>query len=199
MLRTAVVLTLVCTAPALAGVTATGPFNGQAYETFEGVASPGGYPGPLAIFGGAATLDDSLSHTVVIAFNWFGPSGEVLPYAGNLMGGIPAGTAIFNFANPIMAFGGYMNTVGLVGGGTAVFRDADGSIIDTVAFDGSPVTWTWAGWTSDVAFSTVELTGANGPGFGFQFDNLTYSAVPAPGAVALLGLGALGATRRRRA
>ncbi len=198
MYRTIAVVLALASGSALADVTAVGPFNGDAYETFEGIDLPGGYPGPLGIFNGAATLDDSLAHTVVIAFSWWGPAGELFPYAGNLMGGVPAGTAIFQFADPIMRFGGYFNTVGLVGGGTAVFRDASGAVVDTVAFDAGPIDWTWAGWMSDTAFTTIELTGNNGPGFGFQFDNLTYSTIPAPASLVLLGAAA-SCVRRRRA
>jgi hypothetical protein len=183
--------------PACAGISAVGEFAGELYETFEGIATPGGQPGPMPIFGGAGTLNDSLANTVIIAFNWNGPSGTVLPYNGNLMGGLPAGVAVFEFDTAVTDFGGYINTVGPVGGGSASFWDEAGNLIDTVSFAGGPVEWTWIGWTSDVGISRIELSGPV-PGFGFQLDDLTINQVPAPGGAAVVGVGALIAGRRRR-
>jgi hypothetical protein len=114
------------------------------------------------------------------------------------MGGIPAGTSVFDFSTPVTRFGGWLNTVGLIGGGTAVFKDASGAVIDTLAFAGTPIEWTWTGWESDVGISRIELTGNNGVGFGFQYDNLTLNYVPAPASLGVLGLGVVAAVRRRR-
>ena len=199
MLRNAACIALLALgAGARADVVATGEFAGQDYETFEAVGTPGGYPGAMPIFGGAATVADSLANTVVIAFNWFGPAGEVLPYGGNLMGGTPAGTTVFTFDEAVTDFGGYFNTVADVGGGSAVFRDEDGFAVATLSFDLTPTEWTWLGWHSDAGFTTVELTGNAGGGFGFQFDNLTYNSVPGPGAGAFVAIAGLCAARRRR-
>lgn len=199
MTRTLTALTLACSAGiAAAGITAIDEFAGEAYETFEGIATPGTYPGPLAIFGGFATVDDSLAHVIPIAFNWTGPSGIVLPYGGNLMGGSVAGTTIFEFSESVSDFGGYFNTVSPVAGGSAVFYDDEGGIVTTLNFDITPIEWTWLGWHSDEGVKRIELTGNAGPGFGFQFDNLTYNAVPSPAGVALLALGGASWSRRRR-
>lgn len=181
-----------------AGVTAIGEFAGEAYETFENVAPPGTYPSPFAIFNGNVTVHDTLAQIFPITFVFNGPSGEVLPFDGNLMGATVAGTSVFQFSTAVTRFGGWINTVSPVGGGTAVFRDSNGTVIDTLSFSNTPIEWTWVGWESDIAISTIEMTGTAGPGFGFQFDNLTLNYVPAPGAATLLGLGALGAIRRRR-
>lgn len=183
---------------AAADVNAIGEFFGESFETFENVATPGAHPAPLSVFNGTATLDDSLAHTIVIAFNFFGPAGEVLPLGGNLFGASLAGAAVFEFESELHQFGGYVNTVGLNGGGTAVFKDGEGEIIDTVAFTSEALEWTWIGWESDVAFTTVELTGANGAGQGLLFDNMTVSSIPAPSGMAALGLGFLAGARRRR-
>ncbi len=186
------------TTAALADVTAIGAFAGEAYETFEAIGSPAGYPGPLGIFGGNATLNDSLANTVVIAFNWMGPAGEIIPLNGNLMGGVPAGAAVFEFSTAVTDFGGYISTVAAVGGGTAVFWDAEGAQIGSMSFDATPADWTWIGWHSDTGISRIELTG-NVPGFGFQFDDLTLNYVPAPASAGLLALAAGALARRRRA
>ncbi len=182
---------------AAGGVTAIGEFAGEAYETFENVASPGSIPGPAPIFGGAVTVNDSLANILVVAFNWWGPSGEVLPYNGNLMGGLPAGAAIFEFSTAVSRFGGFFNTVGPVGGGTAVFYDASGAQIGSLDFGGTPTEWAWLGWESDVGISRMEITGPV-QGFGFQFDDLTLNYVPTPGTVAALAAGVCVLGRRRR-
>ena len=181
-----------------ADVNAIGEFFGDAFETFENVATPGAHPGPLDVFGGGATLDDSVAHTIVIAFNFVGPSGEVLPLGGNLFGASLAGGAVYEFDTELHRFGGYVNTVGINGGGTAVFRDGEGEVVDIVSFTSTALEWTWIGWESDEAFTSVELTGANGPGFGLLFDNMTVSYVPAPPAAGVLAMGLLAGARRRR-
>ncbi|MBK7406023.1 MAG: hypothetical protein IPJ41_15770 [Phycisphaerales bacterium] len=166
-------------------------------ETFENVLPPGGYPGPIDIFGGEASMDDTLAHTVVIAFTWSGPGGDVLPYDGNLFGGTVAGSTIFTFDNPIADFGGFFTTVGSQPGGSVVFRDAAGGLIDTVNATIEPTVWGWQGWHSTTPISSVEVIGANVPGVSVQYDDLQINAVPAPGALTL-GACALGLVSRRR-
>jgi MYXO-CTERM domain-containing protein len=60
-----------------------------------------------------------------------------------------------------------------------------------------------AGMTFATPVAYVEMTFANtttvGNSSGFVVDNITYTAVPAPGALALLGLAGLAGRRRRRA
>lgn len=183
---------------AAAGVTAVGEFAGDAYETFEGIAAPGTYPGPLSILNGAATVQDILTGMVPITFVWNGPSGEVLPYNGNLFAGTIAGTTRFEFAEGVSSFGGYFNTVSFAQGGSAVFYDMQGAEIESMSFDLTPTNWTWLGWSSDVAIGRIELTGAAGDGFGFQFDDLTYTAVPSPAGLSVGLLALAGAAGRRR-
>lgn len=185
-------------APAAADVAAVGEFAGDMYETFENVAGAGGYPNPLPLFGGEASLSDLLTNTVVVALNWNGPSGTVLPYNGNLMGGTPGGPALFEFATPVTHFGGYFNTVAPVGGGTAIFRDVDGNELGSLSFDVTPIEWSWVGWQSDVGIAEIEIMGASGPGFGLQYDDLTIRQVPAPGVAALFAAGFVACGRGRR-
>ena len=109
---------------AMADITPVGEFMGDMTEGFENVLPPGGYAGPIDIFEGNVSMDDTLAHFVVISFIWSGPGGEVLPYNGNLFGGTVAGSTLFTFDTPVSDFGGYFTTVGAVPGGSVVFRDA---------------------------------------------------------------------------
>jgi hypothetical protein len=183
---------------ALAAVTPIAEFNGTHSEGFEAISPPGGYPGPMPLFGGLATMTDTLANFHVITFIWSGGGGEVLPYNGNLMGGCVAGSALFNFSTPVTQFGGYMTTVGVQGGGTVVFRDVNGDEIDTLSLNVTPTLWTWNGWSSTTPIGSIEVIGANIPAVSTQFDDLQVSFVPAPSACALAGMAACAMGRRRR-
>ncbi len=183
---------------ALAGVSPTAEFNGTASDGFEAIAPPGGYSGPLPIFSGAATMNDTITNFNVIALSWSGPAGQVLPFNGNLMGGTIVGSSMFTFSTPVTAFGGYMTTVGTLSGGSVVFRDVGGGVIDTLSLSVTPLEWNWQGWTSTTPVGSIEVIGANVPGISLQFDDLQANFVPAPGAAAVMVLGGLALSRRRR-
>lgn len=183
--------------PAGAGVTPIGEFVGEVSEGFEMLQPPGSYP-DLAILGGAATMKDTLATIAVISYIWQGPGGTVYPYAGNLFAGTPAGSTLFTFATPIRDFGGYMTTVSDVPNGSVVFRDVQGVEIATLPLTITPTIWQWQGWRSDTPVKSIEVIGG-GP-FGnrpMQYDELQI-AIPEPGSLGLIALGAgLVAFRRR--
>jgi hypothetical protein len=187
--QSAVVLALAAVGfacPASADVVPVPEFVGDLSEGMEGVAPPGGQPGPVTIFGGAATVDDSLAHFIVITFTWtgWGPDEQigtkddvvVEPHNGNLFGGAVAGSVVYAFNPPVAQFGGYFTTVGNASGGTAVFRDDAGAQIGSLPMTIVPGEWIWQGWSSDVPIATVEITTNNPPGqFSAQFDDMTLS------------------------
>lgn len=183
-------------ATASAGVTAVPEFVGERSEFFE-TGNPGTFPGPMPIFQGTATMDDSLAHIAVVAFNWFGPAGTILPQRGALFGGTVAGATLFEFSTPQRMFGGYMNTVGLQPGGTINFRDGSGGLVGSAQLGVQPVTWLWQGWMTDAPFTSIEVIGAGVPGISLQYDSLQVSTLPAPASAVLLGLAGLATLRRR--
>lgn len=183
---------------ASAGVIEIGEFTGEMSEGYEAIATPGGYPGAMQIFGGAGVMKDTLADFCVIALSWWGPAGEILPYNGNFMGGTVAGATRFEFSTPVRQFGGWVNTIGSIPDGTVTIRGVDGAELATLALTITPTEWTWMGWQSDVLIGSVEITTPNVPGIGLQFDDLHASSVPAPAALALAGLCGLVGGRRRK-
>lgn len=183
---------------ALAAVTPIPEFTGSIAEGFENVAPPAGYPTPLTVFGGVATMDDQLAHFNVIAFSWQGPAGSYGPYNGNLFEGSVAGSTLITFNTPMSQFGGFFNTSGTLPNGQAIFRDANGATIDTVSMTLVPTEWTWNGWSSDMPFSSIELISANTPGIGIQSDDLQATFAPEPASMSLLVLGAIAMSKRVR-
>lgn len=181
---------------AAADVTAVPEFIGERSEFFE-TGNPGTFPGPMPIFQGTATMDDSLAHIAVVAFNWFGPAGTILPQRGALFGGTVAGATLFQFSSPQRMFGAYFNTVGTLPGGTINFRDASGAVVGTAQLGVQPVTWIWQGWRSDAPFTSIEVIGAGVPGISMQYDSMQVSSIPAPASLGLLGLTTLAGRRRR--
>lgn len=185
---------------AVASVSTTGEFTGDASENFENIAAPGGLPGPVAIFGGAGTVNDPLANTLVIATTVSSSDTDhenFFPHGGFLMGLVPTGTVLFEFDQPVSQFGGFFGSAALQSGGFAVFRDESGQVIDTLDFSLTAMEWGWHGWQSEVGISSIEIMGSDLSTAPFVFDDLQMTLIPAPGAVAVLALGGLFARRRR--
>jgi len=191
-------LMLVVMSTASADVVPVGEFAGEMWEGFENIGTPGSYS-PLPIFEGNGSMIDSLANMAVIAYNWYGPAGEVLPYNGNYMGGTPAGSTLFDFSTPILAFGGQFNTVSDVADGTIKFFDVEGALLEELTYNVTPATWGWQGWVSDTPIGGIEVI-KSGP-FGnmpMEYDDLQVNFVPEPGAICLVAVGVGMLLRRRR-
>ena len=186
---------------ALASVTTIGEFTGDASENFENIAAPGGIPGPVEIFGGAGTVNDPLANTLVIATTVSSSDTDhetFFPHGGFLMGLVPTGVVIFEFDQAVSQFGGFFGSAAFQSGGTAVFRDEAGQVIDTLDFSTTAMEWGWHGWQSETGISSIEITASALSSAPFVFDDLQMTLIPAPGAVAVFALGGLFTQRRRR-
>jgi hypothetical protein len=175
-----VLVSVVALAASVAGaqVVPIGPFTGEVFENFEDLAPPGGQPGPYSILGGAATINDSLANTFVIATNMSSQeSGWVnfFPSEGFLMGLIPTGWTVFTFDPPVTRFGGYIGTSAIPPGGTVTFKDSGGAVIGTLPISVASMQWEWHGWQSDVPIARIEITADPVPGRPLCFDALQLS------------------------
>jgi len=197
---TALAVAATAVSAANASITETGEFTGDLTETFEAIAAPGGLPGPVDIFGGAATVNDNLANTLVIATSVASADSDwvsLLPYDGFLMGLVPTGWATFEFDTPVTQFGGYFGSAAIHSGGGVTFFDANGDSIGSASFDVPVLEWTWFGWESEVPIASMIIRASENPSAPLVFDNLQMTMVPAPGALALLACGLFAARRRR--
>lgn len=88
------------------------------------------------------------------------------------------------------------------GGGAAIFLYDDGNQVDslfniTPAFGGIGDSWFNVVADSGMVFDEIRILGFGTPAFTFV-DNLSWNAVPTPGAIGLFGIAGMAAIRRRR-
>jgi len=185
---------------AAAGITTIDPFFGDAFETFELIGPPGSVFGDVPIFNGKATITDELANQVIAAANLtsFLTDETIFAYNGNFMGGFPTGWAVINFNQGATDFGGYFGTADILSGGNISFFDENNQLIETLSLDIPLNEWTWYGYSSDEAFHSVVIHGGSNPSSPIVLDDLQVNFVPAPGALALLGIAGITSTRRRR-
>ena len=184
---------------ASAAITPIGEFTGDMYEGFESVLPLGGHPSPIDVFGGQATFDDIIAHSIQIANSLYSFPNDtyIFPYNGNLMGGSVTGWAAFEFDQPVLQFGAYIGTTDILTGGTAAFFDEGGQQLDSVPVTIGLGEWVWYGWESDVPMKRIEIKGSTTIGQPLTFDDMQ-ATVPEPTALSLIAMGAACLLRRRR-
>jgi len=109
-------------------------------------------------------------------------------------------TLIMEFTTPITEVEFDFNSAGTPSPGFSfpVRFFADGALVATEGISENGTTWTRDINFADLAsVDRIEIDSAN-DGWLFGVDNLDFVQVPAPASLALLGLGGLAATRRRR-
>lgn len=196
---------------ATAGVTPIGPFTGQISEDWESFdnynQNPNFYEdanGPVSIFGGNAMISSPFSgQGGIMAI--YEPGSADFGLGANGLAQVADGTkgmgldtptsATIDFSSDISDFGGYWGAADPVI--NFEFYDAGGLLIgtDTVSYSdpAGQGTLIWLGWTFNTGIASITYSG----GFVVN-DGLQANVLPSPGALAILALGGLVGTRRRR-
>jgi hypothetical protein len=198
-MRFALVMGMVCAATSAVGaqVTPIGEFVGDATETFENIGPPGTFSG--AIFGGDALMQDVLAGNPVITFNLSDGVNNLFAYDGTFMGLSPTGWTSFTFDTPVVKFGGFFAHLTSSNPTSSIsFFDETGGLIEAQTLSVVYNEWNWFGWESDTPIGSIVINIAETPGATGVYDNLQITYVPAPGALALLAVGACVSRRRRR-
>ncbi len=154
-----------------------------------------------------------VSFTAPAGMRWTN-DGNSLFDAAQLSGGSPANAIPSTFVNtftitfsvPVRAFGMLVvnNRLRDPVGPTFFIRDTQGNTIDTLTFDSqfydgqfananTVADFGFLGATYGVDIGSIEISKTHA-----IFDDLRFSAIPAPGPIALTGLAILAAARRRR-
>jgi hypothetical protein len=200
-------------ASALAGVTPRGQFAGtiqESYESFQNYLNdPDFYmDNPTTIFGGQATIGGGSGGSVMVVYEPAAGATFGLGYYGmaqvkdgskghGVNTGFPAATIDIIFNSPQGSFGGWWGAADIYGYQTVPikfeFYDANNNLIDSYTIqygdNQGQGRLMWAGWDIDPPAKRVSYTG----------DYVVHDflqAIPEPGALALLVVGALALRRR---
>lgn len=187
------------TSIASADIARIGEFESSLFEGFQDLSMGTFESSPVSVFDGLAEIRNTggsyLHTTGAWSYENRTPAFEGNKLLGNTRGGIE-----YSFSMDLHAFGGFFATIADVADGQISFFDGEtlvGSDTVNATIGGE---WSWNGWESDAAFDRVVVTSNYGESGGFiMHDAMRGTAtIPAPGALALLGLGGLTVGSRRR-
>jgi len=184
-------------------------FNGMLFENFESFSQPSLYTSET-IFNGNATLTGAGSRSssgneylITSSVGWclFNTNNDwvsVIPNSSsNFLTIYGSGYVDINFSLSAYSFGGYFANSLLFKDTTFDFYDNSNSLIQsfTMDFQSTAGEMTWAGFSSDIAFSSVRITG-----YDTAIDSLRAGVatdVPEPSTLAIFALGIMGLAARR--
>ena len=186
---------------AKAEIVPIGEFVGEKSEGFES-QTPFQFLPSYDVFGGQGVVQQlGAGQGLHITTGW-GFFSTVFPHSGDFFMGGAGVNAEWVFDTPALRFGGFFATNADVAGAVALFYDEAGALIgesDVVAPLGD--NWAWNGWettTLGPGIKSVQIIANNGFNGFIMHDDMQYTAIPAPGALALLALGAVGIRRKRK-
>lgn len=182
---------------ASAGIMNVGPFTGDLQEGWESGQADGQFLPTIQAFGGFATVNTpNGGNGLHTTSGW----NSLQPRSGVRLFGTIANGAEFVFDDPISKFGGYFSSIFSTTGGVATVYNQNNQQIAAVNISMAMNTWTWNGWMAtdgDLIGRVVIQNNENGGAF-IMTDDMEVGFIPAPGALALLGLAGLASRRRRR-
>jgi hypothetical protein len=187
-----------CAGTAIAAINPIGEFTGDYFEGFE-TQTPYQFMPFYDVFDGTAVLRSvDGSSTMHITSSW-GYYYTIYPHGGGFFFGSAGPPCEYVFDKPAALFGGFFGTNYQYPDGTADFYDEDGNLLASLSVSAPLGNWKWNGWeeTTGVGIKSVVLTGAHPAGGWLMQDDMQYTPIPGPGALALIALGGLVSRRRR--
>ena len=187
-----------CAGVAAGAINPIDPFTGDYFEGFE-TQGGGQFLPYYDVFDGTAVLRSvDGSATMHITGGWY-YYYYIGPHGGSYFFGSAGPACEYVFDVPAMMFGGYFGTNYQTADGTADFYDEDGNLLASLDVGAPLGAWKWNGWeeTTGVGIKSVVLTGAHPQGGWLMQDDMQYTPIPGPGALALIAMASLVKRRRR--
>lgn len=189
-----------CAGIAGASIFTIGPFVGDYFEGFEGPEIPKHQFLPsYNVFQGNAVVNQVGAGQGLHVTTGWGFFHTIFPHGGQYFMGGAGVNAEWVFDVPALQFGGYFGTNANVPGATAHFYDEGGGLMGTLPVTAPLGSWAWNGWetTDPGGIKRVQIIANNAYSGFIMHDDMQYTLIPAPSALALLGLGTLALRRRR--
>ncbi len=184
---------------ASADIVRTGEFESTMFEGFQGLNMGTFESSPVTIFDGLAVVQNTSGSWLHTTEAW-SFTNRTAAYEGKDLLGNASGGVEYSFNTSINAFGGFFATIANVADGQVRFFNND-TLVGTDALS-APVggEWTWNGRQSDTSFNRVIVDSNYGFSGGFILHDAVRATatIPTPGAFALIGMGGVVITRRRR-
>ncbi len=191
------------TAAASAELAPTALFTSTAVESFDALSSTN------SIFSDSVSVTAE-SGLLIKAQSWtFSGFATTKPHSGTHFIGSTSGPVVYDFSEPIFAFGGFFSTNTNAPDATAEFFSATGDLLATIdmsiptalSIDSAISPWTWNGVASTEPFASVRISGNYSQGGFVMMDDIQISStpLPTPGSLATAALAGLSMSRRRRA
>jgi len=166
-------------------------FNSLDMGTFE--------RNPVEIFGGMGTLlntNNSFLHTT----GGWSYKNQSRAYEGSRLLGTSSGGVEYQFNIAQRSFGGFFSTIDEIADGSVKFYNGNDLVGNEILNATAGGEWAWNGWSSESDFDRVVVE-SNSTNKGFLMHDairVLSTQVPAPGSLAIIAIGGLVATRRRR-
>jgi len=152
------------------------------------------------ILGDGSTVDQvGAGQGLHITTGW-GFFSTIFPHSGEVFMGGAGVNYEFNFASPVVQFGGWFGTNADAPDAMATFYDAGGVQIGDPLVVSAPLgEWAWNGWEYAGGLSRIVVIANNQYNGFIMSDDIQANPVPEPGSIVAvaLGLGLLAARRRR--
>lgn len=201
--KIAVAAVAIVAGSAIADIARVGEFESLSFESFD-TERWVFESGPHSIMNGIGEVFATPTGWIHTTSAWtYVDHGSTKAYSGSGMLGNTRNGIGYTFGEVQSSFGGFFATISSTDDGVAKFFLNGALVAQDVVHASVGGAWSWNGWSVEGGFDRVEITSNynNGLGGFLMHDEIRVSqgVVPAPGALAMLGLGGMFVARRRGA